>query len=853
LAQTNQLWSEPATMLKSSDSWWDPVAANRKELNLKALDELLNEMKLKGTTKITLPHPTGSDISVDIKPSNLLSKELQEKYPEIQTFKGYTPKGELVRIDVNPGGINAMVFSNEGNIYLDPMTYGSKQHVCYFEDDFISIHADKFPSLHNDIDEDNVLANALKSANNRHFTKRTVGDKFKKYRIAIMVKSTFTNHPDRGGRSVDKAYEGIVTILNRTTGLYETQLALTFELVTGKEMVFTDKGPFESEMNNLRTGRNDRIVAIEYLNDEQTFGVDKYDVGHVIAAGQDGGTASLGRVCIESLKASGMSCIPYGRSYDHFALGTFAHEVGHQFGAHHTFSSQEGSCGNDQYSIHGAYEIGSGITIMSYSGYCGDNNIITGRATYFHARSFENILSFITDDNGNRCGTYIDTDNTPPVVTVREGGFTIPMKTPFVLEAEAHDDDGDTVIYNWEQYDGSGTPENMIGTNEEGPVSREEYGTLFPPETSEAVIDLLYENYMEQFAAEFRGDGPLFRNFMPTTDNKRYFPQLSTIISGDSTITEVLPFFSRELNFVVSVADEKGGKTNDIVTFSSTDQAGPFVVTSSFSESPYTGFSTTTVEWDVANTDKSPVNCSKVDILFSDNGGESFDYVLLANTDNDGSENIQLPNIETAKARVMVKASNSIFFHVNDADFQINSTDVDIPEAPINLTGNQVTIHKVELSWEDNSTVENGFIVERKLEGSANFEKIGETGFDITTYTDMSADNTKTYSYRVAAQNAKGTSGYSNTVTLSLSSMDNISYENEVIYPNPTNGFIYLPASLSKTAERLVIFNMQGKIIYNMPINSQLEKVDVSALSNGLYFMKIFAPNSEMVRKFVKE
>ncbi|MCG8684388.1 MAG: M12 family metallo-peptidase, partial [Desulfobacterales bacterium] len=348
------------------------------------------------------------------------------------------------------------------------------------------------------------------------------------------------------------------------------------------------------------------------LNDDEIFGVDKYDVGHVIGAGQEGGKAALGRVCIENLKAAGMSCIPWGRSYDYFAVGTFAHELGHQFGAYHTFASEEGSC-NGNFNLHGAYEIGSGTTIMSYAGVCGANNITGSRAAYFHARSVENILSFITEDFGSRCGTYVNTDNTPPSVTVREGGFTIPINTPFVLEAEANDDDNDELMYNWQQYDGAATPENMKGTIDEGdPVTREEYAGWFPPGTSDLIIDGMYELYLGQFEAKFRGDGPLFRNFLPTTNNQRYFPRLSLLAAGDSSIKEVMPFTTRELNFVVSVSDEKGGISNDIVTFSSTDQAGPFVVTSSFSDSPYEGFSTYMVEWDIANTNSSPINCNKV-------------------------------------------------------------------------------------------------------------------------------------------------------------------------------------------------------------------------------------------------
>ncbi|MCG8700688.1 MAG: T9SS type A sorting domain-containing protein, partial [Bacteroidales bacterium] len=140
-----------------------------------------------------------------------------------------------------------------------------------------------------------------------------------------------------------------------------------------------------------------------------------------------------------------------------------------------------------------------------------------------------------------------------------------------------------------------------------------------------------------------------------------------------------------------------------------------------------------------------------------------------------------------------------------------------------------------------------------KKEGEAGFEKIGETGFDMTTFSDVNFNNTQTYTYRVAAQNAKGVSDYSNSVTLSLSSTDLTFIKNEVIYPNPTSGFINLPYSWSLHAKRIIIYDMQGKQLMEIENNSSLEKIDVNELQNGLYIMKICTEHMDINRKFCKE
>ena len=87
-----------------------------------------------------------------------------------------------------------------------------------------------------------------------------------------------------------------------------------------------------------------------------------------------------------------------------------------------------------------------------------------------------------------------------------------------------------------------------------------------------------------------------------------------------------------------------------------------------------------TVNWDVANTD-TQLGAFNVDILFSENGGASFDFVLASATSNDGSETVALPNIITNNGRVMVRATGLSFFDMNSAPIT-----VDVPPEPVVIT-----------------------------------------------------------------------------------------------------------------------------------------------------------------------
>jgi len=75
--------------------------------------------------------------------------------------------------------------------------------------------------------------------------------------------------------------------------------------------------------------------------------------------------------------------------------------------------------------------------------------------------------------------------------------------------------------------------------------------------------------------------------------------------------------------------------------------------------------------WDVANTDKGSVNCRRVAILLSTDGGMTFDQLLADDTANNGSAMVTVPNLDTTTARLKVGASANLFFDINNANFTI--------------------------------------------------------------------------------------------------------------------------------------------------------------------------------------
>ena len=106
--------------------------------------------------------------------------------------------------------------------------------------------------------------------------------------------------------------------------------------------------------------------------------------------------------------------------------------------------------------------------------------------------------------------------------------------------------------------------------------------------------------------------------------------------------------------------------------FRSTYDAGPFRVTNPHFPLDWEINSEQVVEWEVANTnDANGVNCQRVNIKLSLDGGFTYPVTILENTPNDGAETIIVPDNPTQLARLRVEAADNIFFDISNFNFDV--------------------------------------------------------------------------------------------------------------------------------------------------------------------------------------
>lgn len=622
-----------------------------KTLLLKAPMEFTAAARSGGRIEVSLPKPDGTLARFLVEESPVMEPTLAAKFPLIKTYRaqGVDDRAATARFGISPYGFHAIVLSPSGAYYIDPYRRNDAvTHISYFKSDYPRRAEHEFAcDLHSPDGKSGDSVISSNAASNEGAASgpgsasaaavatsmRPNAGTLRAYRLALAATYEYSSFhspqtiPDKG----EVMARGLVPAVNRVSGIYEREIGVHLNLVANNDLIIFNT-PAQPYVNDNGTS----MLATNQATLDAVIGTLNYDIGHVASTG-GGGVAFLGVVCTVQ-KAGGVTGLPQPTG-DPYYVDYVAHEMGHQFGGNHTFNGSSGACAGSQRSETTAYEVGSGSTIQAYAGICSPQNLQPNSDPYFHGVSYDEILTHITTEA--TCAVMTETGNNAPLI---EAGpdYNIPALTPFTLTAQGSDADGDTLSYAWEEFD--------LGPTGDGRADN--------------------------------GSSPILRSFNPTTNPSRTFPKLADLINDTTTYGEILPATTRTMNFRVTARDNRagaGGVDYDSMKVNVTATAGPFVITAPNGNEWWTSGSTKTITWNVANTDQAPISATQVDIQLSTDGGQTFPIVLATAVPNDGAQDITVPGVATADARVRVVATGNIFFDISNADFYIDPP----PQAPV--------------------------------------------------------------------------------------------------------------------------------------------------------------------------
>lgn len=800
--KTGDLWIDinESTIVEKHDRQIIPIFYRTLELNVPFLKEVLKQAPTEFTEAsktekvvLSLPMPDGTSSRFYIVNSPIMESELARKYPEIQTYagQGIDDPTATVRFDLTPAGFHAMILSENGTVFIDPYSKGNiDNYISYYKKDFIVPESKRGEFICNfepDIDIAKEISELMLSNNLKYS-----GTQLRTYRLAVATTGEYTAYH---GGTVAKGLAAVVTSTNRVNGVYEKEVAVRMVLVANNDIIIytnASTDPYTNTNGVTMLGQNQ-------TNLDAVIGNANYDIGHVFSTG-GGGIAGLGVVCRAGNKARGVtgSPAPIG---DPFDIDYVAHEIGHQYGANHTFNGDAGNCAGTNRNASTAYEPGSGSTIMAYAGICSPQDLQMTSHDYFHLASVMEIVTYTTLGSGN-CPVPTSTGNNPPIVSAGTRGFSIPINTPFVLTGSATDPDGHPLSYCWEEYD---------------------LGPAGHPNTPS-------------------GTAPIFRSFKGVTTPSRTFPKIADIVNNTQVMGEILPSYARGLKFRLTARDNRtggGGVGWDSISFSVTNTAGPFQVTVPNTALSWAGGSVQTVTWNVANTNISPVSCSAVRILLSTDGGYTYPTVLVANTPNDGTELITLPNISTSQARIRVEAVGNIFFDISNANFTITPSSVTV----ISPNGGESWIMGTNqtITWTSTG------LTNVKIEYSTN------NGNNWLTVVESVPASPASYSWIVPnSATTQGRVRVSSAVNPAISDISNNPFS--ILFPptitiiTPTGGELF-PVGFQKTIEWSSI-NISGNVRIELSRDggSNYESLFENTANDGAEVWVVTAPITEQAR-----
>ena len=849
-------------------------------LNTEALKVVLRGAPFRGESFqdsnliVKFPDNNGSQIPYYIKEAPVLGVNLQVQYENIRSYVGVAinnPKN-TIRFSLSQDGLHAMIFRTEsGTQFIDPYTKDRNNYIVYATKDLPSIDSDFICEFENS----NEIDKNFDSNNVARFNDGNL----RTFRLALACTGEYAQfhltQQGVGAGETDAVKKAAVlsamnTTMTRVNGIYENELSLTMNLVDNTSIIYLDgtTDPYTNNSGGAMLGENQTTI-------DTNIGTANYDIGHVFSTG-GGGVAYLNSPCNAGSKAGGVTGLssPIG---DVFDIDFVSHEMGHQFGANHTFNGDEGNCGGGNRNNATAFEPGSGSTIMAYAGICGSQNVQNNSDSYFHVTSLDEIWANISA-GVSTCASLSGTGNSSPTINALTN-YTIPKSTPFVLEGNGNDPDGtSTLTYSWEQKD------NEISTQ---------------PPVSTSI------------------NGPTFRSMTPSSSTERFVPEIGAVLGVSPATWEVLPSVSRTLNFDLTVRDNdtRGGRYATESMVVTVEDVAPFLVTEPNVAVIWGVGTTHTVSWDVGSTTNGTINCQNVNIILSIDGGLRYTIPLVSNTPNDGTQDIVIPNNMSTTCRIMVQAADNIFYNITDVDFTIAAADGTSENCPStytnpggeyisNITFNTINNNSGEAAngYEDftavssNLELNTGYQLDVEINTAGNFTDNCEVYIDwnqdfifnssnekysmgsitnvtagvlsqnITVPSDATLGNTTMrvnieYNTNPGPCDIDHSTEWGETEDYTLIIDNNLSVDDELfknfnIFPNPNEGnFTISFQSNSNKEVKITLYDVLGRSITNQLFNKNqmnfTQNLDFKNLSQGVYILKISQENKVTSKQLI--
>lgn len=564
-------------------------------------------------TTFEIPMPDGTLHRFRIFEVPCMDPALAARYPNLKTFAGESleSSGAVVRLSLTARGLHALILSPAGDVFINPADEQPTDRTEFYVSFYKSDSADQGAALDCrviDAGEPRDVPSIAVSTVARGGTLNTLTLGF------LPTAEWSILH----GGTVELALSALVEHCSRISAIYERDCCVRFILPAQQDKLI-QLDPDTDQLTNSSTdalfnqgGNFQRLVPNLQTNARQIIGT------------YGGGVARLRSVC-----STAASVANSGLAVDYpYTTMVACHELGHQFGANHTFSGEGERCGPN---FATGIEPGGGSTIMSYGRQCYPDSIVNDSELMFHAYSIHEMFP-----DTSRCGAVSSTGNTAPSMDLPANLVLVaPTGTPLRLPVVASDAQGDPITFAWAQ------------------SSPGQQASLSSGDT---------------------GNNAIIRTFLPTTETERVIPAWAHLLNGTVSPGETLPTQPRTLQMELIGRDNhpgSGGTSWLVAPIAIIAKPEPFAVLAP-NDAIARSAGSLLVTWRTAGTQNSPFNLANVRISIMRNDADRDPLVLAASTPNDGSQVVAIPDDFSAPAaRILVQPINGVFFDVSRTSFPV--------------------------------------------------------------------------------------------------------------------------------------------------------------------------------------
>ncbi len=299
---------------------------------------------------LILPHSDGTSARFALREAPVIEPALAARYPQIRTYAGIglDDATTTVRLDLTPAGFHAQVLSGTGQGFnIAPVSPTDPQHcLSYYRKDERPAGPTPICTFKATPAQEQATAAQVaawraagsapaRGAETGGAASRATGAQLRTYRLALSCIPEYTASVGNTLASVQAVQAVQATFVNQLNGIFEREVAVRFVLAANNDrLIFLSDGPPPFPFtNNFPASLN---MVENQQNTDQLIGDANYDFGMLMTLNGGGGTYP-GVLCRSGYKAQ---CslgffVPTSTLY---VVG-LAHELGHQFGALHSFNN----------------------------------------------------------------------------------------------------------------------------------------------------------------------------------------------------------------------------------------------------------------------------------------------------------------------------------------------------------------------------------------------------------------------------------------------------------------------------------------------------------------------------------